>query len=243
MSTSSLVKLDVLEPRILLAGDLPVLNPLGASSGGVAVVQVVSASTQQAGSAPFGSSALLPALAGAAPSVVSPSGSERLAADVPLTDGKLMLGSGSTLVGSGVLGADLVNQGVVSPGASPGVLSLQNFEQGTSGKLEVQLGGLTAGPSSGNALDGYDQVDVSGKATLAGTLALEFINDFRPVAGQVFDVMKWSERSGSFRSYTGLYSGKGIYLKPVYQANGLQLVASVLPGLGEISIASVVSLK
>ncbi|MGI9133100.1 MAG: hypothetical protein ACR2I0_04035, partial [Rhodoferax sp.] len=85
----------------------------------------------------------------------------------------------------------------------------------------------------------YDQLSVSGTATLAGTLSLEFINDFRPVVGQVFDIIKWSQRSGSFSSYTGLYAGNGIFLKPVYQADRLQLVATALPGLDSLSIAGV----
>ncbi len=239
-SSSNLsVRLEVLEQRVLLAGDLVVANPLLPQAASGLAVTAVASSLVPAVDASANQSILPSAKVAHPPSVVSATGSEQLAADVPLTDGKLLLQVGSTLVGSGDLALSLVNQGVVAPGASPGVLSVQSFSQTASGKLQVQIGGLTAGAGSSNVLDGYDQVNASGQATLAGTLSLDFINDFRPVVGQVFDVMKWSARSGSFTSYTGLDAGKGIFLKPVYQADRLQLVATALPGLANLSIADV----
>jgi hypothetical protein len=135
----------------------------------------------------------------------------------------LSLPEGHTLTGSGVWAGPLINSGVVAPGESPGVLSVQSFEQASGATLKVEIGGTTAGAGQSNPLDGHDQVAVSGQARLAGILSLDFINDFRPSAGQVFDVMTWNSRQGSFSSYTGLYAGHGIYLKPIYQADRLRL--------------------
>jgi hypothetical protein len=48
--------------------------------------------------------------------------------------------------------------------------------------------------------------------------------------------MTWSSRQGSFSSYTGLYAGNGIYLKPIYEPNRLRLLATALPGLDQLSV-------
>jgi hypothetical protein len=146
-SSSNLsVRLEVLEQRVLLAGDLVVANPLLPQAASGLAVTAVASSLVPAVDASANQSILPSAKVAHPPSVVSAMGSEQLAADVPLTDGKLLLQVGSTLVGSGDLALSLVNQGVVAPGASPGVLSVQSFSQTASGKLQVQIGGLSLAP-------------------------------------------------------------------------------------------------
>jgi hypothetical protein len=74
--------------------------------------------------------------------------------------------------------------GTVSPGASPGVLTITgNYTQGASGVLDMQIGGLVAGTD-------YDQLRVGGSTSLAGTLNTALINGFVPVSGSTFTLIQ-----------------------------------------------------
>ena len=226
------IKVEVLEQRILLAADLSVagsdhlLQTQAAETAPAAPTSSQSTQTPSAWSAPVLSDPL---------QLHSPAGSVLDLHAAPAGQA-LSLPEGHTLTGSGLWAGPLINSGVVAPGESPGVLSVQSFEQASGATLKVEIGGTNAGAGQSNPLDGHDQVAVSGQARLAGILSLDFINDFRPSAGQVFDVMTWNSRQGSFSSYTGLYAGQGIYLKPIYQADRLRLVATALPGLDQLSV-------
>jgi T5SS/PEP-CTERM-associated repeat protein len=88
-----------------------------------------------------------------------------------------------TLRGDGQINGNVGNVGVVAPGTSPGALHITgNYTQGASGKLDIDLAGTTAGSQ-------YDQLLVSGSATLAGTLDVSLIDGFTPSIGNVFEVV------------------------------------------------------
>jgi hypothetical protein len=58
----------------------------------------------------------------------------------------LALEAGALLVGSGTLSSNLVNGGTDSPGASPGIITVDgNYTQESGGILEIELGGDQAG--------------------------------------------------------------------------------------------------
>jgi fibronectin-binding autotransporter adhesin len=97
---------------------------------------------------------------GAAAQVVVPAGTK-----LQLNSPPLLLKAG-TLSGGGTINGSVENSGgVVSPGTSPGTLSLNgNFTQGAGGRLDIEIAGTGAGE--------YDALTVSGSATLAGTVAL-----------------------------------------------------------------------
>jgi hypothetical protein len=106
----------------------------------------------------------------------------------------LTVGSGGTLAGSGrvVAGQVVNNGGLISPGDSPGILTIEsNYEQDDSGTLSIEIGGTTPG-------SGYDQLSLSGTATLGGTLRVRLINGFTPTVGQTFRLLNASSQSGSF---------------------------------------------
>ncbi len=227
------VALQTLEQRILLAADLPVQENLfdHNETGHTAVDQfpvLEQSTTDPADSFAQVSEPL---------SVVFSSGQSVEPHALLANDGSLNLTSSTRLTGSSDLNAHLVNQGVVAPGSSPGILNVSSFTQQNSGTLEIEIGGSRAGALVNDPLNGYDQLAVANTASLAGALSLNFINDFVPTAGQVFDVLKWGSRTGAFASYQGLYAGKGIFLKPVYLPDRLQLVAVAIPGLSQLSLA------
>lgn len=105
---------------------------------------------------------------------------------------ELTLESGDSLVGSGTLAADLVNGGTVSPGESPGIITVQGYyTQLETGVLEIQLGGEGLGM-------GYDQLEVKGVASLAGTLNVRLINEFEPESYMIFNIMLYASKTGTF---------------------------------------------
>ena len=105
---------------------------------------------------------------------------------------ELILESGDSLIGSGTLAANLVNAGTVSPGNSAGIITVQgDYTQQSTGVLDIQLGGTTAGTQ-------YDQLTVTGTATMAGTLKVSLIDGFIPQVGDSFTILPYGMRSGGF---------------------------------------------
>jgi len=105
---------------------------------------------------------------------------------------ELILESGDSLVGSGTLAANLVNGGTVSPGASPGIITVDgDYENLNSGVLQIELGGTEAGTE-------YDRLDVSGSAALDGVLNVTLANDFIPQPGDSFIILTYGSGTGAF---------------------------------------------
>lgn len=106
--------------------------------------------------------------------------------------------SAGTLTGSGVINGAVVSSGALRPGTSPGILRVNgSFAQTATGVYTAELT-PTATPGTG-----YDQVNVTGAATLAGTLALAPATGLY-VAGTTYDVVVASAGiTGDFTSITG----------------------------------------
>ena len=66
-----------------------------------------------------------------------------------------------------------------------------DYTQQSAGVLEIQLGGTTAGTE-------YDQLTVTGTATMAGTLNVSLIDGFIPQVGDSFTILPYGTRSGGF---------------------------------------------
>lgn len=100
------------------------------------------------------------------------------------------------LTGNGDVTAAVFNSGgTVAPGATLGTLHITGpYTQGSTGKLQIQLGGTTAGSQ-------YDRLWVSGAATLAGTLQVT-LSSFTPAQGEVFDILDFTSRTGTFGTVT-----------------------------------------
>ena len=89
------------------------------------------------------------------------------------------------LNGTGTIVGNVTNTGgTVAPGASPGTLTINgDYMQGSGGTLAVEIGGTTAGTQ-------YDQLVVTGNATLGGTLNVALVNGFVPASGGSFTVVQ-----------------------------------------------------
>ncbi len=108
--------------------------------------------------------------------------------DGVLSAGGGLLLDGGTLGGSGSILGNLVNNGVVAPGNSPGTLAITgDYTQG--GTLQIEI-----------ASDAHDQLAVSGTAILGGVLEVALLGGptFMPSIGQVFDILSATVVSGQF---------------------------------------------
>ncbi len=99
------------------------------------------------------------------------------------------------LKGSGTIFGDVVVEGgIVAPGNSPGTLTINgNYSQGAGGTLAIQLGGVVQGTS-------YSFLNVSGEATLTGTLDVDLYGNFQPSSGNYFDILVAKSITGNFSS-------------------------------------------
>ena len=136
---------------------------------------------------------------------------------------------GSVAKGTGNYGTvNVLDGGTYAPGTSPGVVTAAsvNFDNApfSSGgpKLMIELGGTTPGTGAGH----HDQVNVTGSASLGGTLDLVPFNGFVPVAGDKFVVMTYASASGTFATVTGTTPAPGLTYSPVYSATNLTILTT-----------------
>jgi T5SS/PEP-CTERM-associated repeat protein len=109
-------------------------------------------------------------------------------------------GPGNFIFDDGVLTTDwfygdlVQNGGIMTLHDSPTVTNISgNFNQAGPGKLKIDI--------SGNSSSQYDNLAVSGTATLAGSLSVKLKNDFSPAPGDSFDVLTAEVISGDFANY------------------------------------------
>lgn len=103
--------------------------------------------------------------------------------------GSLISVDGGTLGGRGTVGQVFVNAGgTVNPGldlgTGTGKLSTSDIDFVTGSTFDVELGGNNAGA----AVAGYDQLNVTGTLTIAGTLTGSRVNGFVPTLNSVFTI-------------------------------------------------------
>jgi len=108
--------------------------------------------------------------------------------------------------------------GIVSPGASPGILTINgNYTQGPAGMLDMQIGGLVAGTD-------YDQLKVIGSASLGGTLNTALINGFVPAAGTTFTLVDAS--GGLSGTFTTVNQPAGSLFNSFYGTTTFEFIAA-----------------
>jgi hypothetical protein len=101
-----------------------------------------------------------------------------------------------------------------------GVLSVAgNYQQDPGSTLIVEVGGYGVG-------DTLAQMNVTGQATLDGTLDVRLVNNFRPMEGDGFQILTFGARTGDFATYQGLDIGQGLVFMPTYDDTSLTLVVT-----------------
>jgi hypothetical protein len=139
-----------------------------------------------------------------------------------IINGDLTQTNAGQLAGDADLNVMLTSSGRVTPRGqdtnAPGILSMDEYTQLSGGVLEILIGGGTPGSQ-------HSRLDVSGPATLDGTLQVRFLNGFLPRLGDTFRVLNCSTCSGEFASYVGTVTSSQVYLQPHYDTTGLTLLA------------------
>jgi len=107
------------------------------------------------------------------------------------TVNNLIVQMNAYLQGGGVISGDVFNSGVVSPGNSPGTLTIDgDFTQTASGALDIEIASASL----------LDQLIISGNASLAGTLNVIPYGGLQLQYGQQFQFLQAGSISGSFDS-------------------------------------------
>ena len=148
-------------------------------------------------------------------------------------DGVLSLGADSTfsalsafsgagtVEGTGTVeGAQVTNGGTFSAGFSPGILHVNGpYTQAAGGHLEVEV----AGPLPGT---GFDRLELTGAATLGGTLDISTIAPFAPALGNTFTILTASSVTGTFDNVTGTTLPGGLQYIVEYGVDYARLVVA-----------------
>jgi hypothetical protein len=137
--------------------------------------------------------------------------------------------AGGTLQGGGTVAGPVSGVGTVAPGVTPGgaaMLSMNgSYQPASPGTLSIDVNGATTPGSD------YDQLAVSGAATLDGLLA---INDplFVPTPGQTFTIMTYGSHTGTFSSITGQRpaANPNLFYDVSYGPTSVVLTVETLPG-------------
>ena len=126
-----------------------------------------------------------------------------------------------------VLQGTFTNEGIFAPGASPGILEyFGNYDMtAASTVLAVEFAGLTLETE-------YDQLDVSGTATLGGSLDDTLLDGFFPGVGNTFVILTADGGvTGAFTNTSTddrVYIGNGLVFDIHYNPNDVTLVADLL---------------
>ena len=97
-----------------------------------------------------------------------------------------------TLTGRGSVAGTFYNNGTLNPGTSPGFIAGTSFTNTAASKLNLELG-ATNGPGTS-----YDQIRLTGAATLDGTVNVSWWNNYVPQISNKFIVMTFASRTGTF---------------------------------------------
>ncbi len=133
--------------------------------------------------------------------------------------GNRTLTEDATLAGEGSVGINfgLTNNGVWSPGPPSGGIGTLAIitDYPASGTLEIEIGGTTP------AME-YDQLIVSGAATLGGKLDVSFANSFQPTIGDRFLII--DATGGATGSYDEIVLPNGVDAFVEVSTGGAELV-------------------
>lgn len=115
------------------------------------------------------------------------------------------------LRGNGLINGNIVADGVLSPGRSPGTLNITgDLSLTTRGTLLFELGGTAQGLFDRIFLDGiltHDDDDDT-----AGKLSLEVLSGYTPQDGDTFMLITFLERTGQFQTFENLRFGGGEFI-------------------------------
>jgi hypothetical protein len=131
-------------------------------------------------------------------------------------NGEVVSSAGGVITGGGTITGSVTSSSVVAPGNSPGVLTIGgDYSQSAGGELAVELVSASS----------YDQLLVTGGATLAGTLTVSLLDGFAPSPGQSFTFLTTEGVEGTFATEI-LPSLPGLIFDVIYNPQSIVLTVS-----------------
>jgi T5SS/PEP-CTERM-associated repeat protein len=92
----------------------------------------------------------------------------------------LAITTGGELHAEGAITGDTQNGGLIAPGTSRGILTIDgDYTQTANGELVIELASVSS----------YDELHVTGAATLGGTLTVNLIKGYTPLPGHSFTIL------------------------------------------------------
>src|SRR5260221_5619130 len=141
-------------------------------------------------------------------------------------NGNTVLLEGGILGGNGTVGNVFSNSGVISPGNSPGIITVSgDLILNSLTTTDIEINGTTAGTQ-------YDQIDVTGNADL-GDSNLNVILGYTPTVGDSFTILQ-TEIGGTISGiFGGLSDGStftisGVTFRINYTSNTVVLTVTAL---------------
>ena len=139
--------------------------------------------------------------------------------DSRLVSPNVIIGPGGILMGRGTVSGNIQNAEIISPGNSPGVLSINgNYGQTATGTLRIEIAGLT--------LPQHDLLALSGSAFLDGNLEVVLLNGFSFQRDEVIMILATGGTvNGTFATINGQPStGTILDVRPIYDSDSVSLV-------------------
>ena len=139
--------------------------------------------------------------------------------------GDVAVDAAGTLRGHGTIDGNVVNNGVVFPGGSMGILTVNgNFTQTSGGTLNIEITPSTV------AGTGFDQLQVTGSASLAGALVVQVDNGTYSVGSQ-YDILHAAGGvSGNFGATT-FSRALAAFITPVVSVSADDVTLELTPTL------------
>ena len=99
--------------------------------------------------------------------------------------GVLHIKENDVLKGAGIINGHIINEGLISPGYSPGLIQDRAMTLEEGGVLLIELGGTD--------INQFDRIVVDEEVNLGGKLEVELIDGYSPNVGDKFEFMNFGE--------------------------------------------------
>ena len=133
--------------------------------------------------------------------------------------GIVKIAKGSLYGNGGNVAAHVISSGTVIPAQSTttvGVLKISGaYTQSSHGALDANIAGASAGQ--------FNVLNVTGTATLGGTLNIGLLNNFVPAVGDSFEILTARQVNGTFATVTGTQINDSEHFTVTYNAGNVTL--------------------
>jgi hypothetical protein len=138
--------------------------------------------------------------------------------------GVVNFAGGSVYGNGGTIQANTISDAAFNMGDMPntiGTMAIRgNYTQGANGSIAFDIASLTS----------FDQLNVTGHASLNGTLFVALLDGYIPQVGNMFDIMNFAGSSGTFSMTVGLPINSQEHFVLEYNATNLTLDVVAGPG-------------